>query len=96
MAYQSSLGIDITAAQVAVVYLKSSMGGVKLGASHVYPLPAGLPVEARLSAAAECVAEFVGRYRITPEGFFFGLPGELAISRKLNDRGRPLGLLYSS
>jgi general secretion pathway protein L len=65
------------------VFLKRSLRGVNLGAHGVCPLPQDGSEEDRLAAVEACVADFVSRHRIAPEGVFLGLGGELAISRRL-------------
>lgn len=83
MAFQTSLGIDITQDQVALVYLKKSLRGTKLGAQGVFPLAPAEPGADRWAAVEACVADFIADHRIAPEGVFIGLAPDRVISRRL-------------
>ncbi len=59
------------------------MGGVRLKAHQVYPLPEDKKGEELMAAIAECVTDFLAKNRVSPEGFYFGLPGERVVCRRL-------------
>ena len=63
--------------------LRQGKKNLRLAGQGVYPLPKGGTEEDRLAAVQECVADFITRQRLTPEGVFFGLGGQLAICRRL-------------
>ena len=78
---QASVGIDIHANSIRIVYLKSSIAGVKLVDHGIYPMESGQDNEKTADQVGGVVKQFLDRNRISSAAFFLGIPREESILR---------------
>jgi len=82
---QNSLGIDIRNDRVAIAYLKTSLGRVRLAAHAIYSLDENLKSDKeKLGAVRELMTDFMAENRLTPANIFIGIPGDLTIFRDID------------
>ena len=81
MLFQTSLGIDIGADQVSLVYLKRTFRDMTLVDYDTRPIGKEKSAEERLKIVKEHVNGFIWKNRIVSADIFLGIPRDLAILR---------------
>ncbi|MCP4351780.1 MAG: pilus assembly protein PilM [Desulfobacterales bacterium] len=80
---QNSLGIDIKDNSVAIVFLKTSLKGIKLGAHEIYAFEKDKPLNEKMGIVRDLAAEFMRENRVSPTNIFVGIPAGLTIFRDI-------------
>lgn len=83
MLFQSSIGIDIKKSSVAMVHLKGSFKGVKLGACKIHSLEKNSLLKEKLKIISELVKDFIKNNKITSSNIYLGIPREFAILKNI-------------
>ncbi len=83
MLFKSGVGIEIRNNQVNLVYLKASFKGITLAAESGLSLDPDKPEKERLNEAAAFINEFTRTHRISATPIYMGIPGELAVLRRI-------------
>jgi Tfp pilus assembly protein PilN len=81
--FQESLGISIGDHQIALVYLKGTLRGIRCVASSILSLEKDVHVDRKLHAAGLAVAEFMRENRIGSPSIYVGLPAAAAMFREI-------------
>ncbi|MCP4112276.1 MAG: pilus assembly protein PilM [Desulfobacteraceae bacterium] len=80
---QNSLGIDIKDNSVAIVFLKTSLKGIKLGAHEIYAFEKDKPLNEKMGIVRDLAAEFMRENRVSSTNIFVGIPAGLTIFRDI-------------
>ena len=81
MLFQTSLGIDFQDTSVSVALLRTSINGVKLASSGIFPLSDKNSAEENFKQMADYIGAFLKKARISPASVFLSLPRSVVIVR---------------
>ena len=84
MLFQVSIGVDITAAQVRLICVRASFGGVRVFASAEYKLDGQTPLREQAERVREIVEEFMRRNKLASAEIHLGFPSELTVMKAID------------